>query len=105
MVIGFTTTYAISAYHSLCLNCFHLLNPKAKFRKLFYLFKQILSSFSLVRIQFYLSQTSGKWVSVKTAITTKVVNSNPAHGEVYSIQHCVIKFVNDIRQVSGFHHQ
>ena len=21
-------------------------------------------------------------------ITTKVVNSNPAHGEVYSIQHC-----------------
>ena len=24
-------------------------------------------------------------------ITTKVVNSNPAHGEVYSIQHYVIK--------------
>jgi hypothetical protein len=24
------------------------------------------------------------------------VSSNPAHGEVYSIQHCVIKFVNDM---------
>ena len=35
-------------------------------------------------------------------ITTKVVNSNPAHGEVYSIQHYAIKFVSDLRQVSGF---
>ena len=26
-------------------------------------------------------------------ITTKVVSSNPFHGEVYSIQHYVIKFV------------
>ena len=29
-------------------------------------------------------------------ITTKVVNSNPAHSEVYLIQHCVIKFVSDL---------
>jgi hypothetical protein len=35
-------------------------------------------------------------------ITTKVVSSNPAHGEVYSIQHYVIKFVSDLRQVGGF---
>jgi hypothetical protein len=28
-------------------------------------------------------------------ITTNVVNSNPVHGEVYSIQHYVIKFVSD----------
>jgi len=42
MVVGFTTTYAISAYH------------------------------------------------------------HPVHGEVYSIQHYVIKFVSDLRQVSGF---
>ena len=34
-------------------------------------------------------------------ITTKVVSSNPAHGEVYSIQHYVIKFVSDLQQVSG----
>ena len=35
-------------------------------------------------------------------ILTKVVSSNPAHGEVYSIQHYVIEFVSDLRQVSGF---
>jgi hypothetical protein len=44
-------------------------------------------------------------------ITTKVVNSDPAHGEVYSIQHYVIKFVSDLRWSvvfpgsSGFLHQ
>ena len=27
---------------------------------------------------------------------------NPAHGEVYLIQYHVIKFVCDLRQVSGF---
>jgi len=35
-------------------------------------------------------------------ITTNVVRSNPVHGEVYSIQHYVIKFVSDLRQVDGF---
>jgi len=35
-------------------------------------------------------------------ITTNVVNSNPAHGKVYSIQHYVTKFVSDLRQVGGF---
>jgi hypothetical protein len=34
--------------------------------------------------------------------TTKVVSSNPIHGEVYKIQHSVIKFVSDLRQVSAF---
>jgi hypothetical protein len=29
-------------------------------------------------------------------ISTNVVNSNPALGEVYSIQHYVIKFVSDL---------
>jgi predicted choloylglycine hydrolase len=29
--------------------------------------------------------------------TTKVESSNPAHGEMYSIQHCVIKYVSDLR--------
>jgi hypothetical protein len=28
------------------------------------------------------------------AITAKVVSSNPTHGEMYSIQHYVIKFVS-----------
>ena len=35
-------------------------------------------------------------------IITNVVSSNPAHGDVYSIQHYVIKFVSDLRQVGGF---
>ena len=35
-------------------------------------------------------------------ITTKVVSSKPAIGEVYTIQHYVIKFVSDLLQVSGF---
>jgi hypothetical protein len=35
-------------------------------------------------------------------ITTKVVSANPVHGEVYSIQHYVIKFVSVLRQVGGF---
>ena len=35
-------------------------------------------------------------------ITTKVVSSNSIHGKVYSMQHYVIKFVSDLRQVDGF---
>jgi len=44
-------------------------------------------------------------------ITTKVVRSNHNRGEVYSIQHYVIKFVSDLQPVvlfsgySGFLHQ
>jgi hypothetical protein len=35
------------------------------------------------------------------SITTKVVRSNPVHGDVYSMQHYVIKFASDLRQ-GGF---
>ena len=35
-------------------------------------------------------------------ITSKVVSSNPSDGEVYSIQHYVIKFVSDLRQLGVF---
>jgi hypothetical protein len=35
-------------------------------------------------------------------ITTKVLSSNSVQCEVYSIQHYVIKFVSDLRQVGGF---
>ena len=35
-------------------------------------------------------------------ITTNIVSLNPTHGEVYSIQHYVIKFVSDLREVSCF---
>jgi hypothetical protein len=42
------------------------------------------------------------------SITTEAVSLNPVHanhGEVYSIQHYVIKFVSDLLQVVGFLHQ
>ena len=35
-------------------------------------------------------------------ITTEVVSSYPAPGEVYSIQQYVIMFISDLRQVGGF---
>jgi hypothetical protein len=35
-------------------------------------------------------------------ITTEVVSSYPAHGKVCSIQHYVIQFISDLRQVGGF---
>jgi hypothetical protein len=34
--------------------------------------------------------------------TTNVVSSNPAQGEVYSLQYYVIKFVSDLRRVGCF---
>ena len=33
---------------------------------------------------------------------TKVMSSNPVHGEVHSIQHYVIMFVSDLRQIGDF---
>ena len=36
------------------------------------------------------------------AISTNVVSYNPTYGEVYSIQHYVIKFISDLWQVGGF---
>jgi len=35
-------------------------------------------------------------------IAIDVVSVNPTNGEVYMIQHYVIKFVSDLRQVGGF---
>jgi hypothetical protein len=36
------------------------------------------------------------------SITTNVVSSNPVHDKVYWIQHYVIKFVSDLRQIRDF---
>ena len=38
----------------------------------------------------------------KVPITTKVMSSNPVHGEAYSMQHYVIRFVSDLLQIGGF---
>jgi len=40
-------------------------------------------------------------VGFTVPITTNI-SLNPVHGEVYSIQHYVIKFVSDLQQVSAF---
>ena len=47
------------------------------------------------------------WLDLKlhiqsVPITTNSMRSNPAHGEVYSIQHYVIKFVSNLSLVGGF---
>ena len=39
---------------------------------------------------------------ISVPITTNVVSLNPTHGEVYSIQHYVIKFVCDLRRGQWF---
>ena len=45
---------------------------------------------------------SDRMVVGYTTVTSKVVRSNPVHDEVYLIQHYVIKFVSDLREVGGF---
>ena len=35
-------------------------------------------------------------------ITNKAVGSSPVHGEVYLIQHYVVTFASDLREVGGF---
>lgn len=35
-------------------------------------------------------------------ITSTVVSSSPAHGEVYLVQLYVIKFISDLQQADGF---
>ena len=55
----------------------------------------VLCDFHVIKIYtFYLLES--------VPITTKVVSSNPTHGEVYSIQHDGIKLVSDLRHSGGF---
>jgi len=35
-------------------------------------------------------------------VTDKVMSSNSGHGEMYSIQHYLIKFVSGLCHISGF---
>ena len=35
-------------------------------------------------------------------LISNALNSDPIHGEMYSIQHYVLKFVSDLPQVGGF---
>jgi len=38
-------------------------------------------------------------------IIANVVSSNPDNGDVYTIQHYVVKIVSDLQQVDGFLNQ
>ena len=58
-----------------------------RFLSKLYLFFSKLNRFSQNRTVFF----PQNW-------NEKVVSSNPVHGQVYSIQHNAIKFVNDLRQ-------
>ena len=40
--------------------------------------------------------------SLLGVVIGQVVSWNPTHDEVYSIQHYLIKFLSDLRQVGGF---
>ena len=78
---------------------------------LFFFVKSSMSNYSifsvLPKISYaYMDSNAGKGLQLpmqSVPTTTKVVSSNPVHGEVYWIQHYVIKFVSDLRQVCGFH--
>jgi hypothetical protein len=41
-------------------------------------------------------------LQLSVLVTTNDLISNTGHGEVYSIQHYLIKFVGDLLQVCGF---
>jgi hypothetical protein len=62
--------------------------------------QQLLSLKSDIYI-FNMTLEEQSW-SRSLPIITNVVSSNPAHGKVYLIQHYVITFVRDLRQVDGF---
>ena len=60
-------------------------------------------------IQFMLSHLNSIMIKLElqlsvqsVPITTNVVSLNRNHDEVYSMQHYVIKFVSDLRQVGSF---
>ena len=62
-----------------------------------------LKDYSIITILYWDRRDRDRLVHVQPVlITTKVVNSNPVQGEVYSIQRYVIKFVSDLRNVGGF---
>ena len=61
---------------------------------------------SIILGSLYVVWVYGSWaynfICLSVPITTKVVSSNPVHGEVYTIQQYLIKFISDMWQVGGF---
>jgi hypothetical protein len=130
MVVGFTTTCAISPLKFKILQNHLLLNwkcpschPYLKKIIFYFRFKIELNVVWLVGLWCWMPLSTmadscngegnrstqrpvttdlsyGGWIyNYLCNITTKVVSLNPVHGEVYLIQHYVIKFVSDLWQV------
>ena len=66
--------------------------------------QHLLITYNQLTVTVVWSWSYGSWIYsyLWNPITTKVVSSNPVHGEVYSMQHYVIKLVSDLQQVGGF---
>jgi hypothetical protein len=66
--------------------------------------QHLLITYNQLTVTVVWSWSYGSWIYsyLWTPITTKVVSSNPVHGEVYSMQHYVIKFISELQQVGGF---
>jgi hypothetical protein len=65
------------------------------------LFSNILSIYT-VRVSVKVMVFNATFNNISAIVTTQVVNSNTANGEVYSIKHYEIKCVSDLQQVGGF---
>ena len=76
------------------------IEPKSQL--LFFCFILPLSLFVLLSYGSWIYNYKKKLLMQSVPITANVVSSNPIHGEVYSIQHYVIKVVSDLQQVCGF---
>ena len=68
-------SYFILHSNSLCLNFFFAYLPESQILKIFLFIQTNSFKNSLVQIQFYLYRASDKWVSEKTAVITRHVNS------------------------------
>jgi hypothetical protein len=59
-----------------------------------------MTNIILIRRLYYIISENYFWNLL--SIISKLVNSNPANGEVHSMQFYAIQFVGDLRQVGGF---
>ena len=85
----------------LCLNIFALFNVIGIYLFIFHwivlIWLYLISEGAIMFVIVWLLD-----LQLPVLITSEIVNLNPVHGEVYSIQHYVIKFVSDLQQVGGF---
>ena len=85
----------------LCLNIFALFNVIGIYLFVFHwivlIWLYLISEGAIMFVIVWLLD-----LQLPVLITSEIVNMNPVHGEVYSIQHYVIKFVSDLQQVGGF---